>query len=44
LILAAVGISRMTNRYKKYFWWWMGIIFIAIVGWNWFKLAGRGMV
>jgi len=44
LILAAVGISRMTNRYKKYFWWWMGIIFIAIVGWNWFKLAGRGLV
>ena len=44
LILAAVGISRMTNRSKKYFWWWMGIIFIAIVGWNWFKLAGRGLV
>ena len=43
LILSAVGISRVTNRTKKYFLWWMGFIFIAIVSWNWFKLAGRGL-
>jgi len=44
LILAAVGISRVTNRSKKYFWWWMVFVFIAAIGWNWFKLAGRGLV
>jgi hypothetical protein len=43
LILAAVGISLMTNKTKKYYNWWMIFLFVAIVGWSWFKLAGRGM-
>jgi len=43
LILAAVGVSKSTNKTKKYFLWWLGFIFVAIVGWNWFKLAGRGL-
>ncbi|MDP4240548.1 MAG: hypothetical protein Q8904_13870 [Bacteroidota bacterium] len=43
LILAAFGISLITNKQKKYFSWWMMLIFVAIVGWSWFKLAGRGM-
>lgn len=44
LILAAYGISQITNKEKKYFNWWMILIFIAIVAWSWIKLAGRGMV
>ncbi|MCK9508135.1 MAG: glycosyltransferase family 39 protein [Pigmentiphaga sp.] len=44
LIFAAYGISRQENKHKKYFTWWMMFIFVAIVGWSWFKLAGRGMV
>ncbi len=44
LILAAVGVSKSTNKTKKYFLWWLGFIFVAVVGWNWFKLAGRGLV
>jgi 4-amino-4-deoxy-L-arabinose transferase-like glycosyltransferase len=43
LMFAAYGISIITNKQKKYFTWWMILIFIAIVGWSWFKLAGRGM-
>jgi hypothetical protein len=44
LIIAAYGISQMTNQNKKYFNWWTILIFVIIVGWSWFKLAGRGMV
>lgn len=43
LILAAFGVSLVTNKSKNYFIWWMVLIFFAIVGWSWFKLAGRGL-
>ena len=43
LIFAAYGVSIATRKEKKYFIWWMMFIFVAIVGWSWFKLAGRGM-
>ena len=43
LILAAFGISLMTNKDKKYFSWWMIFLFIAIIIWCWIKLAGRGL-
>jgi len=43
LILAAFGLSIMTNKTNKYYTWWMAFVFLAVVGWSWFKLAGRGM-
>ena len=43
LILAAFGLSLIANKQKKYFTWWLALIFVAIVGWSWFKMAGRGM-
>ena len=43
LIMAAYGLSMITNKTKKYFTWWMMLMFVAIVAWSWFKLAGRGM-
>jgi len=43
MIMAAYGISLMTNKDKKYFRWWMIFIFVAIVAWSWIKLAGRGL-
>ena len=44
LVLAAFGVSQMTNkRYKTWFNWWSIFIFVACVGWAWFKLAGRGL-
>lgn len=39
----AKGIgSRVT--YKGWFMMWLGVMFVACVAWNWFKLAGRGLV
>jgi len=43
LILAALGITKLTNKDKKYFKWYMAFLFIALLGWNYFKLAGRGL-
>ena len=46
LMFAAYGISVM-NQYpwiKQYFKYWCVLMFIAAVAWNWFKLAGRGMI
>jgi len=55
LMFAAYGIYQMQlgvpirkhfgNRkmYRTWFTLWLGIMFIAAIAWNWFKLAGRGM-
>ncbi|MEI8274002.1 MAG: glycosyltransferase family 39 protein [Paludibacter sp.] len=43
IMMACYGLSVITKKQKKYFNWWIVLIFIAIVGWSWFKLAGRGM-
>ena len=43
LIMAAFGVSKITNKEKKYFTWYIGVMFIAIVIWSWYKLAGRGL-
>lgn len=44
LMFAAYGISQLKTKHKTWFNIWMVFICIAIVGWSWFKLAGRGMV
>lgn len=44
LVFAALGISKTTNKTKLYFTWYMFFLFVVILVWNWFKLAGRGMV
>jgi 4-amino-4-deoxy-L-arabinose transferase-like glycosyltransferase len=44
MILAAFGVSNISNVEKKYFKWFMAIMFIIIVAWSWFKLSGRGLV
>lgn len=45
-MFAAYGVSIvMSNRkFQKWFKYWCVIMLIAAVAWNWFKLAGRGMV
>lgn len=43
MILAAFGISKVTNKEKKYFTWYIALMFVAIIAWSWFKLAGRGL-
>ena len=45
MMFAAYGISYMRNpKYKRWFRIWCVLMFIAAVAWNWFKLAGRGML
>lgn len=46
LMFAAYGISKMNEVWwvKKYFPYWCALMFVACVAWNWFKLAGRGMI
>ena len=46
LMFAAYGLSiAVTNKkYKRWFTYWCGLMFIAAIAWNWFKLAGRGLV
>lgn len=45
MMFAAYGISYMRNpKYKRWFRIWCVVMFIAAVAWNWFKLAGRGML
>jgi hypothetical protein len=46
MMFAAVGISLIKENpwIKTYFNYWCVLMFIAAVAWNWFKLAGRGMI
>ncbi len=46
LMFAGYGISKMKEVWwiKKYFPYWCALIFVAAIAWNWFKLAGRGMI
>lgn len=42
LILAAFGITQIHLKNKKYFLPYIILVIILVIGWNWFKLAGRG--
>jgi len=46
MLFAAYGISAIKQKkwVKTYFTYWCILMFIAAVAWNWFKLAGRGMI
>lgn len=46
LMFAAYGLSIAVTKpkYKRWFGYWCGLMFIAAIAWNWFKLAGRGLV
>jgi hypothetical protein len=45
-MFAAYGISKMNEVWwiRKYYPYWCALMFVAAVAWNWFKLAGRGMI
>ena len=42
LLFASKGIVDL--KYKSFSLWWLVLMFVAFVAWNWFKLAGRGLV
>ena len=43
MMFAAYGITQVTNKTKTYFSWYLVGLFVIILAWNWFKLAGRGL-
>lgn len=56
MMFAAYGISQILYgiplyknsgslfKYKRWFNMWCALMFVAAVAWNWFKLAGRGLI
>lgn len=44
-MFAAYGLSIAVTRkkYKRWFMYWCGLMFIATIAWSWFKMAGRGL-
>ena len=45
-MFAAYGLSIAVTKpkYRRLFTYWCVAMFVACVAWNWFKLAGRGLV
>lgn len=45
LMFAAQGISLISvKKHKRYILLWFVLMIFASIGWNWFKLSGRGMI
>lgn len=44
VMFASFGITKITNSEKKYYVAYLVALFVVIIGWSWFKLAGRGLV
>jgi phosphoglycerol transferase MdoB-like AlkP superfamily enzyme len=44
LMFAAFGISQLKQKHMKWVDYWLYFILVAVVGWAWIKLAGRGLV
>ena len=46
LMMVAYGISQMKQMrwIRSWYPWWCVLMFVAALAWNWFKLAGRGMI
>ena len=45
-MFAAYGLSIAVTKqnYKRWLMYWCGLMLVACIAWNWFKLAGRGLV
>lgn len=45
-MFAAYGLSIAVTKakYKRWFTYWSALMFVASIAWNWFKLAGRGLL
>lgn len=44
-MFAAYGLSIAVTKpkYKRWFMYWCGLMLVACIVWNWFKIAGRGL-
>ena len=44
IMLAGYGITNMNRRFVNLYIPYLIVISVVIIAWNWFKLAGRGMI
>lgn len=44
LMFAAYGVTQLKNKHKRWFVIWLFAVSLIVVGWGWFKLAGRGLL
>lgn len=44
MMFAAYGVSLVNNKTKRYFNWYLVLLFFIILAWNFIKLSGRGLV
>ena len=44
MVLAAYGVTRLTKQRQYMFTIWCVLMVAVMVGWNWFKLKGRGII
>jgi hypothetical protein len=44
LILAGYGVTQLNKRNSSFYLPYLVLIAIVIIGWNWFKMAGRGVI
>lgn len=42
LMFSAYGVTLMKNKHKRWYMIWLVVVCVIVVGWAWFKLAGRG--
>lgn len=43
LMFSAYGVSLMKNKHKRWYTIWLVVVCVAVIGWAWIKLAGRGL-
>jgi phosphoglycerol transferase MdoB-like AlkP superfamily enzyme len=44
ILFVAYGLSLWRVKlFRQWLNWWIVLMFVAFVGWNWFKLKGRGL-
>ena len=41
LVFSAYGVSQLNSRNKRYYIPYLVLVTLVIIGWNWFKVAGR---
>lgn len=45
MLFVAYGVSLFRiPQLQKWYKYWVALMFFAVIAWNWFKLAGRGML
>ena len=45
MLFVAYGVSLCRiPQLQKWYKYWVALMFFAVIAWNWFKLAGRGMI